>query len=542
MIACFLTTALAALAGTDGAARAVPFTFGTDVRGSAIVRGDAGRSLVLTAAEDGLSLTPLLGGDRVLAVPRGEDRTVAYCVAGSGERQRVFILDERRRIRALDTRSGTVEVLSNQAESLLPSGVYRLEFATDLDGDGDVDFALPVQTGFQLWLRDGEQLRKGPRVAHRIAIDVDARGYRSRNPGIHQSIRVPRFAIEDQNGDGRPDLSFRDREIAQFFWSDAKGEIPAEPTFVIDLEKLKSQLPKAKRGLIDPKNLLAVLDGKVSHVSRDLDGDGVFDLLMQKGKNVLVYRGTKDGVDLKKAVAALPTSGNLLAVAAYDENGDSKLDLFMLHVGDVSLAQLLLWLVAGGELRLDLFVYAQEDGLKFARKPTSHRTLVLDLPAAKSTVDDIEVEIKKLRERLVRVPVLGDFDGDGERDDLAALVDGKRIDVFADAAHQIDFEEVLSWAEVAKRFDRDAKGKSELTVSIAEIVPWLPLLPIELDQRVRSATPSHSIDLLPLGITEAGGSTLWALDLDFDGREEFAVLVSGAETDPPQVLFVFPRG
>lgn len=513
--------------------------------GMCLVRNAAGGSSLLVADERGLEIRPW-NGDSAIPSRRFDltgERTIAYCVAGVGEAERIYVLDERRRVRTWDPITFETKTILEGAESMLPSGVFPMRFARDLDGDGDIDLAIPQATGFQLFLANVNGFAKGPRVDHRISIDVRISSWRDRDPAIRQSISIRDFEVKDQNGDGFPDLAFRDSQSAEYFWSGTDGALPSEPTFTVDLEQIKSTLPATQRGLIDTKNLLTFLDSKVNQLSRDLDGDGVNDLVMQKGKTVLVYRGAKDGVKLDKAVAALPTSGNLLAVAVYDEDGDGKLDLYMLHVGDISVAQVLLWLVASGELKVELFVYRQDPDkpLSFARKPSSRRTVTLSLPSAKTTVDLVEEETDKVRERMQRVPVVCDYDGDGESDDLAVLVEGKRIDVYPDALGDLDLTEALSWNEVAKRFDRDAKGKVELTIGLKEVVSWLPLLGLELHDRVSRASKSASIDLGATPIGERGASTLFALDLDRDGKDDFAALEADARSAPPRILFLIPR-
>jgi hypothetical protein len=529
--------ALAALLAPVTRSQSETISLPAGCRGAAFVGGDPLRLLVAT--DDGIELRSLDAAAEPLAsIPREDRRTLAFCVAGRGAAERVFVLDDGRALRTIDPRDGTVAVVLEDARSMLPSGVFALTFARDLDGDGDIDLALPQHDGFQLHYAVDGGFEKGPRVAHRVGIDVRIDGWREPRPSIRQSFRVPDFQVLDDNGDGVPDLSFRDRDFVQYFWSDRDGRLPREPTFVIDIEKLESALPKRQEGILDTGNLLSILDSRVSAFSRDVDGDGVADLLMQKGKNVLVYRGTREGVELGKPVAVLPTSGNLLAVALYDEDGDGRLDLFMLHVGDVSLAQVILWLVAGGELRIDLFVYRQEKPLSFARKPSSRRAVNLSLPAVSATIDRVRDVIDDLSEELLELPVVCDTDGDGVADDLAKLVDGRRIEIHENAAADLDPRDALSWIEVARRFDRDADGKSELTIGIEEAVAWLPLRGVELNERTRRAAPSEVIDLGTTALGERTASAMWATDLDADGRADFVVLERDAKTAPSKVILV----
>ncbi len=531
----------------DGDGKFAVTTLDPEVEGAALVRGADRVARLVVATPRGLSLVAWNASEasngEAPQFPIGDDRLLAYCVAGHGENERVFVLDDHRRVRTWNPRTLEVATIVTDADAMLPSGVYPLRFARDLDGDGAVDLAIPVAVGFQLYFATNEGMKKGPRVEHRMNIDVSIKGYLDRDPYLGQSIVVRDFDARDQNGDGHPDLAFRDEKVAQFYWSDRDGHLPTTPTFTVDIEKIQSALPKAKAGLIDTHNILSILDSKVSQIARDVDGDGISDLVVQKGKTVVVYRGTRDGIDMKKAAAVLPTSGNLLAVALYDEDGDGKLDLFMLHVGDISLAQVLFWLVASGDLQVELFVYRQDKDkpLSFARKPSSRRTVTISLPSAKSTVDKIKEETKALRSQLISVPAVCDFDGDGKNNDLALLTADGKLEVHTHAADDLDLDDALSWNEVAKRFDRDAKGKTELTIGLHEVVAWLPLLGVELNERAHRAPPVYTLDLASTPIGAKGASALFALDLDGDGKDDFALLERDSESAPPRLLFVVPR-
>lgn len=523
--------------GGDDVARVVDLP--QDVTGTLLLAAGKGKpARLLVASRGGIEIRPLAEGDGAtprFEWPRADDATLAYCaVRGADGTDAVFVTDGRRTIWRWDPATGEKREMLAGVQLILPSGVYHLPFARDLDGDGDVDLALPRLNGFQLYFGEGAEgagFVKGPQVQHRVSLDVSIDGYDAEDPQLSQSIRIPAFTVSDQNGDGKLDLAFRDQKLVQFFWTGKDGRLPPQPTFSLDIEQIENSLPKRTRGIIDTSNLLKALDSKVSVKPRDIDGDGIADLLMQKGKNVLIYRGTRDGIDRTKPAAVLPTSGNLLSVTLYDEDGDGLEDLYMLHVGDISVGKVIVWLVAGGTLDLQLFVYRQEGPLKFARKPSSRRAVAISLPSALTTIDELKAAVAGIADQLQRMPAVGDLDGDGEKDDLAALEGGEvrgYLGAWGAAASAVDSgSDQISWIEVTRRFDREAKGARELTVSLKQAIDWVPLLPLDLHAAAAAQPADRRWSLGDTGGFEP--NALYLLDVDGDGRDDPVVLCRSKE-------------
>ena len=404
----------------------------------------------------------------------------------------------------------------------LPHGVFHLQFARDLNGDGLIDLVVPSMNGLELYFGSATGFVKGPSVRHRVSIDVTVDEPTDGSPTVAQQITIPNFDVEDQNGDGHPDLVFRDNDHVQFFWSRNDGTLPEQPTFTLDLEEIRSHLPARSRDLIDTSNLLRVLESRVSHLSRDFNGDGHFDLLLRRGRKVSLYRGSRDGVDRTRAVQVLKTSGNLLTAFALDDDQDGRSDLCLLRVGDVSLGQLILWLVAGGDLTLDLFVYAQQEDLRFTRKPVKTSTLHVSIPSVASLMSGFEERIENIGEEVRRVPVRGDFDGDGERDDLVRLVGDGRIELYADLPllPETPFGD-SAWLDVLRRFDQESGGGSSLEVDLEDLIDWVPLPGRELTRLIQGVAPMRVLEIPPGEDADAAASrTLFVLDVDADGTDD----------------------
>jgi len=451
----------------------------------------------------------------------GDRRTLAWCVGEGGD---VYAITDGAVLR-WDGLSADSETILEDRSLRLPSGVYHAQFAVDIDGDGDDDLVLPKSTGLSLVFADGEAWRPGPVVRQRLFVSVDIDDP-TRGPGeVGQSVRIPRFEVADQNGDGRPDLAFRDDDVVQFFWSNPDGSLPATPTFQLDLAEIREKLPARSRDLIDVGNLLAFLESQVSHVARDLNGDGAADLLLRQGRTVILYRGGKDGIDRSRAVQVLKTGGNLLAVFAVDDDGDGKDDLAMLRVSDVSLGQALLWLVAGGTLTFDLFVYDQEGDLEFARKPSRRRTLNLALPSVTSLIDQWESDGEAILKGFVRMPAAGDFDGQGLDNDVVRLTDERTLEVFLNvlgkSVNADPYGDYSRWKAVMNRFDRKSDD-GELTVELREFIDWAPIPGREMDEVVRGRQPDRVIALGAAG-GDSSGVVLYVVDVDGEGHDDVVV-------------------
>ncbi|MFH0945400.1 MAG: VCBS repeat-containing protein [Planctomycetota bacterium] len=485
-------------------------------------------TLLVVARHDGLEIRRWFeAGDGGLVPPirleRGNQRLLAWCVAGGADgREKLYVLREDGSVVTLDGGSPDPVLALEKSRPNLPHGVYHVQFARDLNGDGLIDLVVPGLDGLELYFGSKTGFVVGPAVRHRVSIDVTVDEPTEDSPRVAQEITIPLFEVEDQNGDGHPDLVFRDNDHVQFFWSRADGSLPEEPTFALDLEQIRSELPARSRDLIDTSNLLRVLESRVSHLSRDFNGDGYFDLLLRRGRKVSLYRGGKEGVDRTNAVQVLKTSGNLLTAFALDDDQDGRSDLCLLRVGDVSLGQLIFWLVAGGDLTLDLFVYAQQEDLRFTRKPVKTRTLHVSIPSVASLMSGFEERIENIGEEVRRVPVRGDFDGDGERDDLVRLVSDEMIEIYSDLPllPEVPFGD-SAWLDVLRRFDQDAGGKSALDVELEDLIDWVPLPGRELTRLIQDRTPTRVLEI-PSGEDEdtARSRTLFVLDVDADGVDD----------------------
>ena len=494
-------------------------------------------------------------------------RTVACCVAPVAtldadakgrkrSRDAVFLLRDGGVVQRWEPGKDAVEIARDPAVAL-PAGDFWFEFARDLDGDGRADLALPELRGLALWFANADgTLRRGPTVHQRVKASLDLPDPDALATSAAESLTIPAFTVEDMNGDGRPDLAFTSDDRVQFFWSDAKGGLREQPALDLDLAELRAKQKRAEVGGLDPTNLFKVLEQQVTADTRDLDGDGFADLLLRQGAKVVLFAGTQDGIERAKAAQVLKTSGNLLGAFAADDNGDGKLDLCMLQVADVSIGEVLLWIVAGGKLRFDLFTYWQEEKLHFARSPSKRRRLVIDVPALLGIADEFEDNpaLKQLGEQMSSLPVELDLDGDGRRDDVAELEKDGTIELFEGAAPPPEREgDDATWRSVIERFDRLVGDQDEVTIELLGVADWIPVPNGRIRGALAGKAPTKVLvpKALPDPITpnELNGPdgekklaefaasmdrsfvpmALVVLDLDGDGKDD--LIVTGSEGD-----------
>jgi hypothetical protein len=541
----------------------------TPIEGVTTLDYDGDKKLELLIARDsGLEIVGLHGDPNhhpppISRLTRGSARTLAWCVApapgpdDSPPHDAVYLARDDGAILRWDPGKDPVE-LARTTALLLPSGVLAFPFARDLDGDKRTDIALPEPAGLRLWFSNPDgTLRKGPQVRHRVEAELDLASPEDARPEVAVSLTIPSFRVKDQNGDGFPDLAFESEDRLQFFWSGPGGTLPEVPTFELDLDDIKQKLQAGPSSILDPSNLLKAVSTLVKADVRDLDGDSFADLLLQQGSKVSIFAGTRDGIDRSKAAQVLKTSGNLIAAFSADDNRDGKLDLCMLQAQDISIGEVLLWVVAGGKLKIDLFTYYQEERLHFAKHPSRRRRMVIDFPAILSLASELKDNdtFKKMGEDLARVPVELDLDGDGKATDLAQLRRDGTIELHPGAAPPGLDDMTEAWRAVTDHFDRESKGKDEVEIELLEVVDWLPFVGGKRRAALVGRTPSQILGTPdPAAIAKpeppadeskrkdekkdeppATKRVLVVLDVDGDGRDDLLLVDAGPETARVQI-------
>ena len=211
------------------------------------------------------------------------------------------------------------------------------------------------------------------------------------------SSRGPRLATGNDDGDGRPDLFALSRYDVAVYRSGPEG-LPAQPSRRVTL-----------RPFTDDEEL-RYLASSVSLFARDLDGDGLADLVQHRTFGTLLRSHATTNVWRNRGGGADPTappdaqiegSGGFGSIFLEDLDGDGRLEAVQLLVpfGAVQLVRAVLTDTVQARLRVFRFA-----GPALAAEP--------------SFADDVTIAVETREGRVAGVlpTVLGDFDGDGLKD------------------------------------------------------------------------------------------------------------------------------
>jgi hypothetical protein len=222
-------------------------------------------------------------------------------------------------------------------------------------------------------------------------------------PPAHDGLLTARIAwpalrLADDNGDGRPDLFALSRFAVWVFVTSGQG-LPSAPTRKLALRPF-------------------TLDEELRHettalraIARDIDGDGLADLVIDRGAGTLlrsrhsteIYFNRGRGVALSAAPdARIQLNGSLAVVDLVDLDGDGRIELFQTTV-TFGIIQLIRMLVTR-RIEADLRVYALAGPGAFGVEPAWSGRVSLRLDFAAGRVADLTPT------------TAGDWNGDRIRD------------------------------------------------------------------------------------------------------------------------------
>jgi hypothetical protein len=450
-------------------------------------------------------------------------------VDGDG-RADLVVLDEAGRVRAhggqADGSFAPARTLVEKAPASVPRGVHDAPLLLDLEGDGDLDLALPGPAGVLLYRRS-EQGTFGEAgfVATEVEVDLDVGDRRkARSRDLKESFRsrwrVPLFEVEDANGDGRLDLLAETERDFTVVLAGADGAFPREPSFRLDLEALRRRLPRLPGDrTFDPENLASAATNRVEYRREDLDGDGAIDFVVRTGNTITVFAGGEGGVRFSEPAQLLKASGNLIAIFLFDEDGDGRHDLGILRMEDVSLAEALSWFVVPVRVRFEVYLYRNRDGRTFSKKPDRRQDFVLSLPSVRRIEEEAERLFEGLGAGTARSA--GDFDGDGEADDLLLVGRDGSIRIYEGAGEGIGLagKDPVLWALESLGW---RSTEDEIVVTLDTIANLAARESARVEERVAGRDPDWSD---ALGGDRSGSATpeVWVLDLDGDARDDAVV-------------------
>ena len=421
------------------------------------------------------------------------------------------------------------EVLLSGLAAAIGSGVQRLHFVRDVNGDGRDDLILPDSDRLALYLAATGGFLPPLRIDTQARLNTTLFSPNLERR-IGQALRIPPLQLRDVNGDLAADLIVDTDERLAVFLADptAANYFSADPSFELDRLAIEESLGEFDIETLDFANLTGVLALTHEELLEDIDGDGIEDLLLREGGKVSVFPGTRAGIDVSTPTQVLRSGGNVLTTFLHDEDSDGSKDLWLWRVEPISVGDIFVWLALSGSISVEAFVYRNQ-GDAFARRParkisvalkfpsvirlaSSLRQIAEDARAAAETTDTL-TGVAQLDGSVDKpIDVSGDASLDTIRDDLMILV-GNRLSLYLsviEAAPAPTFLGALGYSPDRDDYAIDLKG-----VVDAAMVSSDPLDGI-------NSAPSLEIDLS--AVTGTGG--LVSARINQDNRDDIFVFTA----------------
>lgn len=421
------------------------------------------------------------------------------------------------------------EVLLSGLAAAIGSGVQRLHFVRDVNGDGRDDMILPDSDRLALYLAATGGFLPPLRIDTQARLNTTLFSPNLERR-IGQALRIPPLQLRDVNGDLAADLIVDTDERLAVFLADptAANYFSADPSFELDRLAIEESLGEFDIETLDFANLTGVLALTHEELLEDIDGDGIEDLLLREGGKVSVFPGTRAGIDVSTPTQVLRSGGNVLTTFLHDEDSDGSKDLWLWRVEPISVGDIFVWLALSGSISVEAFVYRNQ-GDAFARRPARKISVALKFPSVIRLASSLRQIAEDARDAVettdtltgvaqldgsVDKPIVvsGDASLDTIRDDLMLLV-GNRLSLYLsviEAAPAPTFLGALGYSPDRDDYAIDLKG-----VVDAAMVSSDPLDGI-------NSAPNLEIDLS--AVTGTGG--LVSARINQDNRDDIFVFTA----------------
>ena len=322
----------------------------------------------------------------------------------------------------------------------LSSGVNRLHFSRDINGDSLEDLIIPGTGNLHLYITSGNGVyESGLSINSESRLRTELSGELERRTG--QAIRIPVMELRDVNSDGANDLiSQTDERLDVFIASrTANAYFPMAPSYSLDIAEIEERLGEFDIDNLDFSNLTGLLALTHEEILDDVNGDGIEDLLLREGGKVSLFEGTKNGMELTRPKQVLRSGGNVLSTFLYDENEDDLKDLWLWRVEPISVGDIFIWLALSGSIAIEAFIYPNE-GERFSRRPTRKLTIELQFPSVirlATSFQELAEEVREMQSVGLTPTNKANVDNDLNGDDLLVLVNNQ-VQIFLNSIEPQD--------------------------------------------------------------------------------------------------------
>lgn len=316
---------------------------------------------------------------------------------------------------------------------------------------GDEPLLLVPQFGRLVVLRaDGSvlaSLSAGRRANYYV---MPANGFVSAESDVQMFIDLPKVAVGDVDGDGRPDIVSATRHEIRVFLKQPDGTFAAEPSRIVPL------------GMMTRRDHIRGTGG-VACEFRDLDLDGLLDLLVTQIEgsitdattttHVFINRGGDWRLD--KPDGKFTSTDALASNTLVDLDRDGKPELLRIQIQFSVLEFIELLLTREIDAQISIHGQASAPALGFADKPLAKRSL------------SIPFRFDTFRAKGFVPTVNADLNGDGHAD-LLASGEGDAVEVFVGGGEDLfakrSVRQKMPTAGVISFADFDADGLTDFVL------------------------------------------------------------------------------
>ena len=348
----------------------------------------------------------------------------------------------------------------------LSSGVNRLHFSRDINGDSLEDLIIPGTGNLHLYIANGNGgYESSLSINSESRLRTELSGELERRTG--QAIRIPVMELRDVNSDGADDLISRTEERLEVFIASqaASAYFPMAPSYSLDIEEIEERLGEFDIDNLDFSNLTGLLALTHEEILDDVDGDGIDDLLLREGGKVSLFGGTTHGMELTQPRQVLRSGGNVLSTFLYDENEDGLKDLWLWRVEPISVGDIFIWLALSGSIAIEAFIYPNE-GERFSRRPARKLTVELQFPSVirlATSFQELADEARKVQSIDLTPTNTANVDNNLESEDLLVLVNNQ-VQIFF---NRIESEDSSTPFLGGLGYSRD---KDDYTINIRNVI------------------------------------------------------------------------
>ena len=384
----------------------------------------------------------------------------------------------------------------------LSSGVNRLHFSRDINGDSLEDLIIPGTGNLHLYITNGNGIyESGLSINSESRLRTELSGELERRTG--QAIRIPVMELRDVNGDGANDLISQTDERLDVFISNraANAYFPMTPSYSLDIAEIEERLGEFDIDNLDFSNLTGLLALTHEEVLDDVNGDGIEDLLLREGGKVSLFEGTTNGMELTQPKQVLRSGGNVLSTFLYDENEDGLKDLWLWRVEPISVGDIFIWLALSGSIAIEAFIYPNE-GERFSRRPTRKLTIELQFPSVirlATSFQELAEEAREMRSVGLTPTNKANVDNNFDGDDLLVLVNNQ-VQIFLNSIEPEDssttFLGGLGYARDKDDYTINIRNLIE-NISITENLRLASVDGITADLSIKLDTVVKNGDIIP---------------------------------------------